>query len=261
MAPLDLDKGKMAEETLYGVHAVVGALKNKQRHVLKILIDERRRGGAVQQVMTLAQQRDVILETVDRTQLNRALGHTRHQGVAAFVEPLEHGSFGQLDARIEDAGDPQTLLILDGVTDVGNFASLIRSAVAFGVDTIVIPRHRSVALTSAVAKRSAGAIERVSVVQVVNVANTLEELKQQGFWVYGTDSKAELRVAQVQWPERLAIVLGAEGSGMRRLVRERCDVLARIPMRPGSDSLNVAVAGAIVLAYAWEQRCAVGSAP
>lgn len=251
----------MAEETLYGFHAVIGALKNEQRRVSKIVVDERRRGGAVQQILALTAQRGITLELVNRAQLNLLLGHTRHQGVVALAESLEYGSFKQVNERVEDIAKPQTLLVLDGVTDVGNFASLIRSAVAFGVDTIVIPRNRSVALTSAVAKRSSGAIERVSVVRVVNIAKTLDELKQQGFWIYGADLTANLRVAQVQWPERLAIVLGAEGSGMRRLVRERCDILVRIPIRPGSNSLNVAVAGAIVLAYAWEQRCAVGSAP
>ena len=250
----------MAEETLYGIHAVIGALKNEQRHVSKILVDVRRHDAAVQKIMTLAERRGITLEAVNRAQLNRSLGHTRHQGVAALVEPLAYGSFRQVCERVENIAGPRTLLVLDGVTDVGNFASLIRSAVAFGVDTVVVPRNRSVALTSEVAKRSSGAVERVSVVRVVNIANTLDELKQQGFWIYGTGMTAELRVAQVQWPERLAIVLGAEGSGMRRLVRERCDVLVRVPMRPGSNSLNVAVAGAIVLAYAWEQRCAVGSA-
>lgn len=251
----------MSEETLYGIHAVIGALKNEQRHVSKILVDERRHDDAVQKIITLAEQRGITLEAVNRAQLNRSLGHTRHQGVAALVEPLAYGSFRQVRERVENIAGPRTLLVLDGVTDVGNFASLIRSAVAFGVDTVVVPRNRSVALTSEVAKRSSGAVERVSVIRVVNIANTLDELKQQGFWIYGTGMTAELRVAQVQWPERLAIVLGAEGSGMRRLVRERCDVLVRIPIRPGSNSLNVAVAGAIVLAYAWEQRCAVGSAP
>ncbi len=246
----------MAKETLYGIHAVIGVLNNKRRRVSKILVDEHRQDGAAQQIMTLAQRCGIILEPVNRAHLNRLLGHTRHQGVAALVEPVTYGSLRQTSEQIEEVEGPQTLLVLDGVTDVGNFASLIRSAVAFGVDTIVIPRNRSVALTSTVAKRSAGAIERVSVVRVVNIVNTLDELKQQGFWVYGTGMKAELRVAQLQWPERLAIVLGAEGSGMRRLVRERCDALVRIPMHPGSNSLNVAVAGAIVLAYAWEQRSA-----
>jgi len=250
----------MAEETIYGIHAVIGALKNERRHVSRILVDARRHDDAVQKIMTLAERRGIPLEAVNRAQLNRSLGHPRHQGVAALVEPLAYGSFRQVRERGEETAGPRTLLVLDGVTDVGNFASLIRSAVAFGVDTVVVPRNRSVALTSEVAKRSSGAVERVSVVRVVNLANTLDELKQQGVWIYGAGATAEQRVAQVQWPERLAIVLGTEGSGMRRLVRERCDVLVRIPMRPGSDSLNVAVAGAIVLAYAWEQRCAVGSA-
>ena len=249
----------MTEETLYGFHAVIGALKNEQRRVSKIVIDEHRRGSAVRQVLTLAQQRGIALEFANRAVLNQLLGHTRHQGVIALVESLEYGSFSRVSEGAEDDVGPQTLLVLDGVTDVGNFASLIRSAAAFGVDTIVIPRNRSVALTSAVAKRSSGAIEQVSVVRVVNIANSLDELKQRGFWIYGAGMTAELQVARVQWPKRLAIVLGAEGSGIRRLVRERCDALIRIPMRPGSNSLNVAIAGAIILAYAWERRCGVGS--
>ena len=146
---------------------------------------------AVQQIMTLAERRGIPLEAVSRAQLNRSLGHPRHQGVAALVGPLASGSFRQERERVEDLAGPRTFLVLDGVTDVGNFASLIRSAVAFGVDTVVVPRNRSVALTSEVAKRSSGAVERVSVVRVVNIANTLDELKQQGFWIYGAGMMAE----------------------------------------------------------------------
>lgn len=244
----------MGEDMLYGVHAVVGALKNKGRRVSKVLVDERRRDAPARQVVALAGQRGIVVENVKRTELNRTLGHSRHQGVAAVVESLEYGSIADLRGGIATAARAQTLLVLDGVTDVGNFASLVRSAAAFGVHTIVLPRHGSVALSSAVAKRSSGFIEQVSVVQVTNLAKTLDELKQQGFWIYGTAMQAGLQVGQVQWPERIAVVLGAEGSGMRRLVRERCDELVCIPMRAGSNSLNVAVAGAIVLAYAWERR-------
>ena len=244
----------MAEEMLYGVHAVVGALQNKRRRVSRVLVDERRRDAPVRQITTLTDQRGIAVETVSRAELNRALGHSRHQGVAAVVESLEYGSVGDMHESIETATRSQTILVLDGVTDVGNFASLVRSAACFGVDTIVTPRHRSVPLTSAVAKRSSGVIEQVSVVRVTNLAKTLDELKEQGFWIYGTAMQADRQIGEVEWPERVAIVLGAEGSGMRRLVRERCDVLVRIPMRAGSNSLNVAVSGAIVLAYAWEQR-------
>lgn len=246
--------GTVGEEVLYGVHAVIGALQNRRRRVSKVIVDERRRDAPIRQIMALTGQRGVAVENATRADLNRSLGHSRHQGVAAVVDPLSYGSAGDLREGIAGAVRAQTLLVLDGVTDVGNFASLVRSAAAFGVDTIIMPRHRSVPLTSAVAKRSSGIIEQVSVVRVTNLSKTLDELKQQGFWIYGTAMQADLPVSRVQWPERVAIVLGAEGSGMRRLVREGCDEIVSIPMRAGSNSLNVAVAGAIVLAHAWERR-------
>jgi 23S rRNA (guanosine2251-2'-O)-methyltransferase len=143
------------------------------------------------------------------------------------------------------------MVLLDEVTDAGNFAALLRSADAFGVHSVIVPRHRSVALTAMVAKRSAGAVDRVSVVQVVNVVRALDELKRAGFWVYGADMRAATPIARVAWPERLVLVLGSEERGIRRLVREYCDMLVGIPMRQGVDSLNVAVAGAIILAYIW----------
>ena len=244
----------MGEDMVYGVHAVTAALKSKRRRVSRVLLDEHRSDAPAREILALSGRRGIAVESVGRTELNRALGHSRHQGVAAVVDGLAYGSVAGLREGIATAPGAQTLLVLDGVTDVGNFASLVRSAAAFGVDTIVMPRHRSVPLTAAVAKRSAGVIEQVSVVRVTNLANTLSELKQQGFWIYGTATQGGLQVGRVRWPERIAIVLGAEGSGLRRLVRERCDELIGIPMRAGSDSLNVAVAGAIVLAYAWERR-------
>jgi 23S rRNA (guanosine2251-2'-O)-methyltransferase len=138
------------------------------------------------------------------------------------------------------------------VTDVGNFAALIRSAAAFGVYAIVLPRHDAVPLTPTVAKRSAGAIERIAIVRVGNLVRALDELKQHGFWVYGADMQGPLTVARMAWPERVVLVLGAEHGGIRRLVRTRCDSLVRIPMHTGMHSLNVATAGAILLAYRWD---------
>jgi 23S rRNA (guanosine2251-2'-O)-methyltransferase len=147
-------------------------------------------------------------------------------------------------------------LLLDGITDVGNFATLVRSAVAFGVDAVLLPRHHSVGLTPVVAKRSAGAIERVAVVQVGNMVQLLERLKALGYWVYGADARAATRVTQVQWPERIVLIVGAEGRGMRQLVRAQCDQLVCIPMRSGMESLNAAVAGSILLAAIWAQHSA-----
>jgi 23S rRNA (guanosine2251-2'-O)-methyltransferase len=214
----------------------------------------------MQEIVSLAGQCGIPVEMVTGGQLQHLLGHSHHQGVAALVAPLEYQTFSAVLTSLLARQRPCTVLLLDEVTDVGNFAALLRSAVAFGVEVILLPRHRSVSLTPTVAKRSAGAVERVSIVQVANVVQTLDELKRQGFWIYGADTQATTPVSRVEWPARLVLVLGAEGRGMRRLVRERCDALVHVPMQAGIDSLNVAVAGAIILAYAWDWQARTTSA-
>ena len=243
---------EMTEEKLYGVHPILVALQAERRRIGKIFVSAQRRGAEVQRILALAERRGIPVVTVERAQLQQWLGHGAHQGVVALVEPHEYTPWAEVVAHVTARPGPHTLLLLDGVTDVGNFAALIRSAAAFGVHAIVLPRHDAVTLTPAVAKRSAGAIERVAIVRVVNVVRVLDELKQHGFWVYGADMRADLMVAHMVWPERVVLVLGAEGGGIRRLVRERCDGLVRIPMCTGTNSLNVAMAGAIILAYRWD---------
>jgi len=247
----------MADEKLYGVHPVLEALQ-EERRIGKIFIAHRR-SAEVQRIIALAERRGIPVVTVERVQLQQWLGHGAHQGVLALVEPHVYTPWTEIVAHVTARPGPHTLLVLDGITDVGNFAALIRSAAAFGVYAIVLPRHDAVTLTPAVAKRSAGTIERVAIVRVVNVVRVLDELKRHGFWVYGADMRADLTVAHMAWPERVALVLGAEGGGIRRLVRERCDGLVRIPMCTGTDSLNVAMAGAIILAYRWDD-CAAHAA-
>ena len=242
---------KMTDEKLYGIHPVLEALQEERRHIRQVLISAQRRGAEVQHIIALARRRGIPVVTVERAQLHQLLGHSAHQGVVALTEPHVYQPWAEVIAYITATPGPHTLLCLDSVTDVGNFAALIRSAAAFGVHAIIVPRHAAVSLTPAVAKRSAGAIERMSIVRVVNIVRSLDELQQHGFWVYGADIQAALTVAQVAWPERVVLVLGAESSGMRRLVRERCDSLVRIPMYAGTNSLNVATAGAIILAYRW----------
>jgi 23S rRNA (guanosine2251-2'-O)-methyltransferase len=242
----------MHAETLYGLHAVTAALEGRRRHIAKVFIDSRRRDVAMQQIVRLAEQCGIPVEMVTGGQLHHLLGHSHHQGVVALVEPLGYQTFSVAISSLLSKQRPCTILLLDEVTDVGNFAALMRSAVAFGVEVILLPRHRSVTLTPTVAKRSAGAVERVSIVQVANVVQTLNALKREGFWIYGADVQATIPVSQVEWPARLVVVLGAEGRGIRRLVRECCDALVHVPMQSGVDSLNVAVAGAIILAYVWD---------
>ncbi len=242
----------MRAETLYGLHAVTAALAGRRRRVERVFIDSRRRDVAMQELVSLAGQCGIPVEMVTGVRLQHLLGHSHHQGVAALVAPLEYQTFSAAMMSLLATQRPCTILLLDEVTDVGNFAALMRSAVAFGVEVILLPRHRSVTLTPTVAKRSAGAVERVSIVQVANVVQTLDALKREGFWIYGADIQATMSVSKVEWPDRLVLVLGAEGRGIRRLVRERCDALVHVPMQSGIDSLNVAVAGAIILAYAWD---------
>ena len=244
----------MSGEKLYGIHAVLEALQSEQRGVEKVFVDVRRRGQRVQDIVALARRRSIPLTMVRAADLQQLLGHDRHQGVAALVQPLAYHTFESVCASLAQTTEAQTLLVLDGVTDVGNFATLVRSAVAFGVGAIILPRHRSVGLSPVVAKRSAGALERVAVVQVGNIVRALTALKRAGCWVYGADARAETVVMRVVWPERVVVVMGAEGRGLRRLVREQCDDVVRIPMRSGVDSVNVAVAGSIVLASIWAHR-------
>jgi 23S rRNA (guanosine2251-2'-O)-methyltransferase len=243
---------KMTDEKLYGVHPVLEALQAARRHIRKVLISTQRRGAEVQRIIALAERRGIPVVTVERPQLYQLLGHNAHQGIVALAEPHVYQPWLEVVTDVTTMPGPCTMLVLDSVTDVGNFAALIRSAAAFGVHAIVIPRHEAVSLTPAVAKLSAGAIERVSIVRVANVVRALDELKQHGFWVYGADMQAEFTVAQMAWPERVVLVLGAESHGIRRLVRERCDGFVRIPMHTGTNSLNVATAGAIILAYRWD---------
>jgi 23S rRNA (guanosine2251-2'-O)-methyltransferase len=247
------------EAKLYGVHPVLAALEGQRRRLTKVVLDGRRQGPAMQRIVTLAAQLGIPVEVVDGQQLYRIVGHGHHQGVVAFAAAPGSQAFVDVLASLRNTQESHTILLLDQVTDAGNFAALIRSADAFGVAVIIVPRHHSVALTPAVAKRSAGAVDRVAVVQVVNVVRTLTELKHAGFWVYGADMQATIAVTQVTWPERVVLVLGSEGHGLRRLVRESCDVLVRIPMRSGVDSLNVTVAGSIILASIWNRRSHLGS--
>lgn len=241
----------MPDDKLYGIHPVLEALQEERRHIHKIFLSAQRHDAALQRIAVLAERRGIPIATVERSSLQQMLGHNAHQGVVALTAPHVYPPWPEVRAGLRALSGPQTLLCLDQVTDTGNFAALIRSAAAFGVHAIILPRHDAVSVTPVVAKRSAGAIEHLGIVRVGNLVRALEELKQDGFWVYGAERHPAIPVAQMSWPERLVLVLGAEGSGLRRLVRQSCDGFIHIPMRATMNSLNVATAGAIILAYRW----------
>ena len=196
------------------------------------------------------------VQPISNDALAGLVGDVVHQGAAAAIRPLkgldEHALFASLDGLAEDP----LLLVLDGVTDPHNLGACLRTADAAGVHVVIIPRDRSAARDGVVRKVAAGAAEFVPVASVTNLARTLDQLKERGIWVAGTDGGAPQSLYQADLKGPLALVLGAEGSGMRRLTRERCDFLARIPMAGSIESLNVSVAAGVALFEARRQRAA-----
>jgi 23S rRNA (guanosine2251-2'-O)-methyltransferase len=202
-----------------------------------------------------ARTRRVPVEEVDRDRLDRLLSDAHHQGVAAEAEPFAYSHLDDLLAAADEHGTPPFMLVLDSIQDPQNFGTLLRTAQAVGVDGLILPEHRAVGVTPAVSNASAGAVEHLKVARVTNLARSLARLKEHGVWVYGLDTTADQPFFGTDLTGPLALVVGSEGSGLGRLVRESCDALVSIPMAGGAiQSLNASVAGSLVLYDAFQQR-------
>lgn len=243
----------MPEEQIEGRNPVLEALRSGRR-LHRILLARGERHGTVLDIQRLAGERGVPVEEVDRREMDRRSMSRAHQGVLALAPPRGYASLDDLLGRARDRGEAPFLVVAAGLQDPQNLGSLVRSAEAAGAHGVLLPERRSVGLTPAAIKASAGASEHLPVVLVGNLARTLEELKEHGLWVYGTDPAGERSYFEADLRGPLALVVGSEGRGMPRLVRERCDGLIRIPMRGRVGSLNAAVAAAIVLFEASRQR-------
>ncbi len=231
---------------LYGRHAVLEALR-AHRHVEQIMIA---RGvharGALDEVLVLARAAHVRVREVPRDELDRLTRN--HQGIIAEIDEFQYAELEDLLAVAQARGEPAFLLMLDSVQDPQNLGTLIRTAEAVGVHGIILAERRAVGVTPAVVKASAGAIEHLRIARVTNLARTVQELKRANIWVVGVENEPEAQdFSRADLSIPLALVLGSEGAGMSRLVREKCDFLVRLPMWGKVESLNVAVAGSIVL--------------
>lgn len=239
---------------LYGRHPVREALRAGRR-VRRIYVAASAHGSGLAELLSEARTRDVAIETVDRRWLDARVGDVGHQGVLAEVAPFAYAGVDDLLARAAARGEPPLLLGLDSLQDPQNFGTLVRAALAAGVHGVLIPAHRSVGVTPAVSKASAGAVEHLAVAQVTNLVRAVLALKQAGVWVYGLAVDAERPFWEVDWRSPSALLVGAEGAGLGRLVRGACDELVSVPMAPGSvQSLNAATAGALALYEAFRQR-------
>lgn len=246
----------MAGELIHGLHAVTAALKYEPEQVRELWVERQRRDARIQALLDQAAGRDIPVHLIERAELDRTSGGARHQGVVARLVARQR-THGEADVPVllAAADGPALLLVLDGVQDPHNLGACLRSAAAAGVQAVIAPTDRAASLNATVRKVASGAAEMVPFVQVTNLARTLRGLQDRGVWLVGAAGEAEHTLYEVDFTSPTAIVLGAEEKGLRRLTREVCDRLARIPMAEGGvESLNVSVAAGIFLFEARRQR-------
>ena len=236
-----------------GAHAAYAVLKESPERVRAVLVQKNRRDPRTAALVALAAQRKVRHEFVDRRQLDRLAG-VGHQGVVADCHELELLSEAAFEERFDAWPVPKLLLLLEGINDPRNLGACIRSAVAAGVQAILLPRRRSAPLSAAALKAAAGAAERAALFGIVNVARRLEWLKRRGIWIVGAEGDTGTPWVESDLTRSIALVVGNEGEGLRALTRKTCDELTAIPMSGGVASLNVSVAVGVLLFEAVRQR-------
>ncbi len=242
-------------EPIAGTHAVLEALRSGRfLRALYVAEDRSVRSGPVQDVINEAQARRVRVNFVDKLDLSRLAPVESHQGVVGIFEARAGVDLDELLVHLDALREPALVLVVDSLQDPQNFGVLLRTAEGAGVHGVVMPRHRAVGVTGAVAKTSAGASEHLLIADVANIRQAVDELKRKGVWVVGTAGDGDLYYDEVDYRGPTAIVVGGEAEGMRRLVREACDQVVRIPLRGRVESLNAAAAGSIVLYEALRQR-------
>ena len=242
-----------ADEILVGRNAVWEALK-AGRGINRILVAQGAKDAALAPLLALAREHGVPVRPSTRQKLDLLAPDLRHQGVLAYAAPVAYASLDDVFKRAEEEGEPPLLLLLDEIEDPHNFGALLRTADAAGVHGVLVPERRSCALTATVAKTAAGAVEHVPVVRIGNIVQEMKRLKERGLWFAGADMAGEQDLFHADLKGALCIVIGSEGKGLGRLVKETCDFLVRIPMHGKINSLNASVAGALLMYEARRTR-------
>lgn len=243
----------MNNDIIYGRNPIIEALE--ANHTMdKILIQEGIRHSQIGYIRNLAKDRGILYQFVDKRKLDKMTDGENHQGVVALAAAHSYTDLSDILAAAKESGEAPFLVIADGITDPQNLGSIIRTANAAGAHGVIIPKNRSVSLNSVVAKVSAGAIEHTPVARVTNIAQTLDLLKKEGLWIAGTALEATQLCYDCDLAGPLGIVIGSEGEGMSRIVREHCDFLVKIPMLGKAESLNASVAAGVLLYEAVRQR-------
>ena len=244
---------------IVGINAVASAVEHDAEHVREVLVEAGAKNPRLAEIETAARRRDIDVRRVAQQALDGVAGGVRHQGVAARYAAAKTWDEHDLSDLVGQAGGRALLLVLDGVQDPHNLGACLRSAAAAGATAVVIPKDKAVQVNATVRKTSAGAADSIPVVRVTNLSRTLAELQKLGVWIYGLAGDAKASLYALDLRGNVALVLGGEADGLRRLTREHCDQLVSVPMpgletSPGVESLNVSVAAGVTLSEAVRQR-------
>jgi len=249
----------MPDEIIYGINPVLEALRAERQGLNKIILAERKEGGSIRLLRQMAREKGIPVQVSPKEALDRLAGTGHHQGVLGFTSGSSYSTWEDLLERVRAAQGKAIVLVLDSIEDPQNLGSLIRTAEACGVQGIILPKDRAAGITPVVVKASAGAVAHLPIVRVTNLATTLEELKKEGFWIVGTDSRAEKSLYELKFDMNVGLVIGSEGKGVRPLLLKKCDYTVSIPMRGKVSSLNAAIAGAVILFEILRQQRATES--
>lgn len=244
----------MKDDMIYGRNPVIEALKTGTTTIDKLMIQEGLHHPQIKEILRLSKENGVMYRFVDKRKLDTLCERENHQGVVASIASHSYAEVGDILALAKEKGEPPFVVILDSITDPHNLGSIIRTANAAGAHGVIIPKNRSVSLNATVSKVAAGAVEYTPVARVTNLPQTLEKLKQAGLWIVGTDLSGTQTHSECSLTGPLGIVIGSEGEGMSRLVRQACDFLVKIPMIGKIESLNASVAAGVLLYEAVRQK-------
>lgn len=240
-------------DILEGRNSVLEAIK-ANRTINKLLVQKGNKEGSIKHIIALAREKGIVIQETERTNLDKISTTHAHQGVIAYVAAKDYVEVDEILEIAASKGEDPFIVILDGIEDSHNLGSVLRTADAVGAHGVIIPKRRAVGLNAAVSKASAGAVEYVPVARVTNIGQTIEYLKERNIWIMGTDLSGEKDIYQSDLKGPIALVLGNEGEGMGKLVSQKCDFIVNIPMKGRISSLNVAVAGAVIMYEVLRQR-------
>ena len=238
---------------IFGRNPVIELIKSG-RSINKIFFAEGSQDGSIKKIFSMAKNAGIVCEIVNRAKLDKICEGGRHQGVAAMAAAVQYSTVEEILNFAESKNESPFIILLDELEDPHNFGAILRTADAVGVHGVIIPKRRSVQLNSTVAKTSAGAVEYVKVAQVVNVAQTLKKFHEINLKIVGSDISADKNFSEVDLSGGIVLIVGSEGKGMRRLTKENCDLLVKIPMVGKINSLNASVAGAVLMYEIFRQR-------